>query len=81
MKVSYQVVVFVNHDKRQFSLTARRSEGARLEAVKQQMIDESFTPLVIASGLDKNPAEQFKQILKAAYIEAGYSYVSREPLS
>jgi len=75
----YSVFVFLR--KREFSITARQTDGARLDAVIDQMDGLGFSPYEIISGIDKLAADRIKGGLSKMFSSNGFRKYSRKALS
>lgn len=75
----HNVVYYVNHKDRTFSLTARMTR-ARLPAVDNQMRRGKFEIHEIARNVSKKCAESIKANLKEAMNCTGYRYMTRAPI-
>jgi hypothetical protein len=77
---TYSVVLYFNPATMQFSVTARKTDGARLVEVDAQQQALGFSRQVVARGLGKAAAIQLKRKSVAAQKAAGYRQVSRPQL-
>jgi hypothetical protein len=72
--------MYVNHSNRTFSVTARKTVGARLSEVNADQINSGFVPYLISSGVTEEVANRQKRHAVAVQRTAGYRKVARAPL-
>ncbi len=65
---------------KEFTITARKP-AARLPGVTGWAVVEGYTVAIHERGLTKQAAERRRDRLKAEYIDDGYVYRQRPPLS
>jgi len=76
--MTYSVVVYVRG--RDFSITARMTNGARLDEVNEREQKLGSTVIPILAGLSRNDAEKLKKLLTVAFCDFGLTRVFRLPL-
>jgi len=76
----HKVVLYVNEQAKQFTITARM-DRARLPGVDEQMSQPGWTRTEIGKALDKDRAEVMRDHKRAELVAKGYSYQTRLPLS
>lgn len=77
------VGVFINHDKKEFSSTARvPTPNAKLEDMKpkEARAGREHTFVELATGLDKETATNLKNNLNPLLSSMGYKYSPRKPV-
>ena len=74
------VVVYLKRDVKEFTITARRETGAKLDEVDRQMKQEGFTRVQYGQFLESEWADTLKGWVKADYESKGWVDVHREAI-
>lgn len=77
---TYSVVLYFNNVNKRFSVTARKTVGARLNEVDAQQHALGFTRQLVSSGVSQAVASQLKRFTVATQKSAGYRKVPRPQL-
>ena len=77
---TYSVVLYFNTVNKRFSVTARKTIGARLNEVDDQQKLLGFTRKLISSGVSQTTANRQKRATVAIQKAAGYREVPRPQL-
>ena len=78
--MTYSVVLYTNAVAMTFSVTARKTIGARLDEVNAQQASSGFTVTSIATSLTELAAVGQKRAVEARQRTAGYRKVPRPQL-
>lgn len=78
---AYSVVLYLDSVKMTFSVTARKSIGARLEEVKQQQLGPGKSQVTVLSGVTEAVAIRQKRLTVATQRAYGFRKVRRRKLS
>ena len=77
---TYSVVLYLDNVKKRFSVTARKTVGARLNEVDIQQKGLGLTPQLISSGVTQAAANRLKRFTVATQKAAGHRQVPRPKL-
>lgn len=74
------VGAFINHNSKQFSITARQADAPDLKRMIEVEKNKGFDFTIIASGITKQKADAFKACQIAAFENVGYAMATRMPI-
>ncbi|GAA4878685.1 hypothetical protein [Ferrimonas pelagia] len=80
MANTFIVGLFINHDKKEFSMTAREP-GEKLDAMIDKELTRGHEFMLLARDLDECAAELVKRDMVNGYQHAGYTRSPRQYLA
>lgn len=78
-KMTYSVVVYINHSTKEYSITARQTDADYFPIMDRNEAAKGYTRINIAEGLSKSQSEATKACQIAVQQNAGYTLIGRGP--
>jgi hypothetical protein len=78
--MTYSVVLYFNRAAGSFSVTARKTEGARLAEVDAQQGVPGVSRIPVLTGITEAEAKHQKSIIESTLEAMGFARVSRQEL-